>query len=173
MQDQTIQWLSVILGSLLFLDACRWVVTRQIVAGRVGGDTPRSCYRNDNRANALVQSRQKGQHMFKFTSLLLPSKSQAHRAETTRREKKRERKRRHPCHSSWRATPLTIYVESRGDQIWHIRVSRVRRRVAWAHIATAQASATERSVTIGAGETRIVCMTAKATRNFMKHCTRA
>ena len=87
MQDQTIQWLSVILGSLLFLDACRWVATRHVFAGRVGGDTPRSCYRNDNRANALVQSRQKGQHMFKFTSLLLPSKSQAHRAETTRREK--------------------------------------------------------------------------------------
>ena len=43
MQDQTMQWLSVMLGSLLFLDACRWVVTRLVVAGRVGGDTPRSC----------------------------------------------------------------------------------------------------------------------------------
>ena len=51
-----IQWLSVILGSLLFLDACRWVVTRHVVAGRVGGDTPRSCCRNDNRENALVQA---------------------------------------------------------------------------------------------------------------------
>ena len=56
MQDQTIQWLTVILGSLLFLDACRRVVTRHIVAGRVGGDTPRSCCRNDNRENGLVQA---------------------------------------------------------------------------------------------------------------------
>ena len=56
MQDQTMQWLSVMLGSLLFLDACRWVVTRLVVAGRVGGDTPRSCCRNDNRENALVQA---------------------------------------------------------------------------------------------------------------------
>ena len=52
MQDQTIQWLSVMLGSLLFLDACKWVVTRHVVAGRVGGDTPRSCCRNDNREDA-------------------------------------------------------------------------------------------------------------------------
>ena len=39
MQDQTIQWLSVILGSLLFLDACRWVATRHVFVGRVGGCT--------------------------------------------------------------------------------------------------------------------------------------
>ena len=56
MQDQKIQWLSVILGSLLFLDACWWVATRHVFAGRVGGDTPRSCCRNDNRENALVQT---------------------------------------------------------------------------------------------------------------------
>ena len=53
MQDETIQWLSVILGSLLFLDACLWVVPRYVVAGRVGGDTPRRCCRE----NAPVYSR--------------------------------------------------------------------------------------------------------------------